>query len=181
MRSKILSALGALFLSACVKTPDGVTVVSDFELQRYLGTWYEIARLDHRFERGLENVTATYSLRDDGGVRVINRGFDPEAGEWDEAEGKAYFTGPDDRGALKVSFFGPFYGGYNIVALDDDYRWSLVMGPDRDYFWILSRTQTLAPETLDDLLERARAMGVDTEALIYPQRPAIGEPEPDPG
>jgi apolipoprotein D and lipocalin family protein len=119
-------------LQSCTGTPEGVEVVTDFELDRYLGTWYEIARLDHSFERGLSNVTANYSMRDDGGVKVINRGFNTEKSEWDEATGRAYFVGESDIGQLKVSFFGPFYGGYNIVELDDsDYQYSLVAGPDR--------------------------------------------------
>jgi apolipoprotein D and lipocalin family protein len=105
-------------LQSCTGTPEGVEVVTDFELDRYLGTWYEIARLDHSFERGLSNVTANYSMRDDGGVKVVNRGFNTEKSEWDEATGKAYFVGESDIGQLKVSFFGPFYGGYNIVELD---------------------------------------------------------------
>jgi apolipoprotein D and lipocalin family protein len=109
--STLLATILAVFLSACTGAPEGVEVVSGFDLNRYLGTWYEIARLDHSFERGLSSITATYSLRDDGGVRVINRGYNAEEGEWDEAEGKAYFVGDEDVGQLKVSFFGPFYGG----------------------------------------------------------------------
>ncbi|MBU2112930.1 MAG: lipocalin family protein [Gammaproteobacteria bacterium] len=113
--------------------PDGVTPVTPFELKRYLGEWHEIARLDHRFERGLTEVTANYSMRDDGGVKVINRGFSAEDGDWQQAEGKAYFVGDTNSGALKVSFFGPFYGGYNIAKLCDDYSVALVVGPSTDY------------------------------------------------
>lgn len=181
MRRPLMLLLSALGLTACVSVPDGVSVVRGFDLDRYLGTWYEIARLDHRFERGLENVTAEYSLRDDGGIRVVNRGLDPEKEAWDQAVGRAYPVDDPSRGQLKVSFFGPFYAAYNIVELDPSYRWALVMGPDRDYFWILSRTQTLEPDTLDALLTRARELGIDTEALIFPQRPAIAEPEPGGG
>ena len=166
-----LAVLAALFLalqSSCTGSPDGVTVVTGFEIDRYLGTWYEIARLDHRFERGLSAVTANYSLRDDGGVRVVNRGYNDQSGEWDEAIGKAYFVGASDVGQLKVSFFGPFYGGYNIVQLDkSDYQYSLVAGPDRDYLWILSRTAKMQPDILRSLVNKARELGFATDKLIF--------------
>jgi apolipoprotein D and lipocalin family protein len=167
----------AVFLTACTGAPEGVEVVSGFDLNRYLGTWYEIVRLDHRFERGLSNVTATYSLRDDGGVKVVNRGYRAEDGEWDEAEGKAYFVGDEDVGQLKVSFFGPFYGGYNIFDLDkDDYRYSMVAGPDRSYLWILSRTPEMEPELLQALIGKARDLGFDTDELIMVEH-APGAPD----
>ncbi|EQC4399728.1 lipocalin family protein, partial [Escherichia albertii] len=112
-------ATAAFLVVACSSPtpPRGVTVVNNFDTKRYLGTWYEIARFDHRFERGLEKVTATYSLRDDGGLNVINKGYNPDREMWQQSEGKAYFTGNPHRAALKVSFFGPFYGGYNVIAL----------------------------------------------------------------
>jgi len=162
----------ALFASAlqsgCTGAPDGVEPVTGFELNRYLGTWYEIARLDHSFERGLTHVTAEYSLRSDGGVRVVNRGFSNDTAEWNEAIGKAYFTGDVDVGQLKVSFFGPFYGGYNIVELDKDaYQYSLVVGPDRDYLWLLSRTPHLDPVTVNRLVDKAADLGFATNDLIY--------------
>jgi len=155
-------------LNGCTGSPDGVSVVTGFELDRYLGSWYEIARLDHSFERGLSSVTADYSLRDDGGVHVINRGFRDESGEWDEAIGKAYFVGASDVGQLNVSFFGPFYGGYNIVELDkQDYQYSLVVGPNRDYLWILSRTPQMEPNVLQSLVNRAGELGFATDELIF--------------
>ena len=155
-------------LGGCTGVPDGVKVVSGFELDRYLGTWYEIARLDHSFERGLSNVTAEYSLREDGGVHVINRGLKEESGEMAEAIGKAYFVGASDVGRLKVSFFGPFYGGYNIIELDtSNYQYSLVAGPDRDYLWILSRTPKMDPDILRSLVEKARGLGFATDDLIF--------------
>ncbi len=164
--SPLLAAL-AVLVTACSGTPDGVETVSGFELNRYLGTWYEIARLDHRFERGLSNITATYSLRDDGGVKVINRGYNDEDREWDEAEGKAYFVGDDDVGHLKVSFFGPFYGGYNVIELDKEgYQYSMVAGPDRSYLWILSRTPEMNPEVLQRLIAKARDLGFAADELI---------------
>ncbi|MFT5131972.1 MAG: apolipoprotein D and lipocalin family protein [Gammaproteobacteria bacterium] len=157
-------------LTACIGVPDGVEPVRGFELDRYLGRWYEIARLDHSFERGLSKVTADYSLRDDGGVKVINRGYDAEKRKWDEAEGKAYFIGAKDVGQLKVSFFGPFYGAYNIVELDKDgYGYALVVGPDLDYLWILSRTPTLPQTVIDELVVKAKSLGFATDKLLFVQ------------
>ena len=158
-----------LLLCGCaVAPPSGVTPVTGFELERYLGKWYEIARLDHSFERGLSDVTATYRPRDDGGVRVLNRGYDGRAGVWKEAEGRAYFIGEPAVGSLKVSFFGPFYGGYHIVALDrTDYAWAMISGPSRDYLWILARTRQLPSSVLDDLLRQAKALGFATDQLIW--------------
>lgn len=174
MRSQIpnrvpaLALLVFLLLGGCTGAPDGVVVVKDFEIERYLGTWYEIARLDHRFERGLSQVTANYSLRDDGGVHVVNRGYNIAEDEWDEAIGKAYFVGDSNVGQLKVSFFGPFYGGYNIIELDKaGYQYSLVAGPDLDYLWILSRTPQLDEATLETLLNKARDLGFATDELIF--------------
>jgi len=163
-----LALLGAsaLLLAGCTGIPRGTEPVTGFELDRYLGQWYEIARLDHSFERGLDCVTADYSLRDDGGVRVVNRGVNLSEEEVDEAEGRAYFIGDEDVGRLKVSFFGPFYGGYNVLALDDDYQWSLVAGPDRSYLWILARTPTLPDATYRDLVERAENLAFPVEELI---------------
>ncbi|PKH22423.1 hypothetical protein CIG19_14080 [Enterobacterales bacterium CwR94] len=168
---QILTGAAALASVACSTTPPkGVTVVDNFDSQRYLGTWYEIARLDHSFERGLQQVTATYSEREDGGIRVINRGFDADKQRWKESEGKAYFTGEPTRGALKVSFFGPFYGGYNVIALDSDYRYALVVGPTRHYMWILSRTPQLSRDVTDKLVAKARENGFPTDALIWVQQ-----------
>lgn len=166
---RLLAAL-ALGLCGCATgAPEGVEPVTGFELDRYLGKWHEIARLDHRFERGLSKVTAEYSMREDGGVRVLNRGYSDEKGEWKEAEGRAYFTGERTVGSLKVSFFGPFYGGYNIIELDrENYSYALVCGPDRSYLWILARTPDLAPAALERLEARAAELGFETDKLIYP-------------
>ena len=155
-------------LSGCLGIPEGAEPVEGFELDRYLGTWYEIARLDHSFERGLSDVTATYTQREGGGVKVINRGFDQKDNDWQEAEGKAFFIGDPSIGQLKVSFFGPFYGAYNIVALDrDTYQWSLVAGPDTGYLWVLARTPELDKSILDKLVETAASLGFKTNELIY--------------
>ncbi|MGM3174382.1 outer membrane lipoprotein Blc [Dickeya lacustris] len=162
-------SLTALFTVSCSspKPPAGVNVVANFSLPRYLGTWYEIARFDNRFERGLERVSATYSLREGGGITVVNRGFDPASQRWRESIGKGDFTGAPTQGALKVSFFGPFYGGYNIIALDNDYQYAVVCGPNRDYLWILSRTPTLSPLIRQALIAAARRNGFDTDKLIW--------------
>lgn len=155
-------------LSSCTGVPDGIKPITGFELDRYLGTWYEVARLDHRFERGLSQVTASYSLREEGGVQVVNRGFNAEKGEWKEAEGKAFFIDEPEVGRLKVSFFGPFYGAYNIIELDkDDYQYSMITGPNRSYLWILSRNPELDPETLERLVAKASELGFATDELIF--------------
>ncbi len=153
----------------CTGIPQGIQPVGDFQVERYLGKWYEIARLDHSFERGLTQVSAEYALREDGGLQVINRGYDATSGQWREAEGKAYFIGERDTGRLKVSFFGPFYGAYNIIALDrQEYRYVMICGADRSTFWILARTPSLEESTLTRLMAQAQAMGFATERLIYP-------------
>lgn len=164
MRRLVVVAL--LVLSACAGIPEGIEPVENFELEPYLGTWYEIARLDHSFQRGMSNVTANYSLREDGGVVVLNRGFRNEKGEWDEAEGKAYFVGDPGIGRLKVSFFGPFYGAYNVFELGDNYEYAMVAGPDHSYLWILAREPRLPQAILDELLSKAEAAGYDTSKLI---------------
>jgi apolipoprotein D and lipocalin family protein len=165
---KKLLALLVMLVPGCVGLPDGITPVSGFDINRYLGRWYEIARLDHPFERGLENVYAEYSLRDDGGVKVLNRGYDPLEKEWKQAEGKAFFTEESTVGRMKVSFFGPFYGGYNIITLDHEgYADSMVCGPNRSYLWILSRTPEMEAGLLSGLVNQAKDLGFDTESLIY--------------
>jgi apolipoprotein D and lipocalin family protein len=154
-------------LAGCLGKPDGVEPVDDFELGRYLGKWYEIARLDHSFERGLSNVTAEYSLKDDGGVRVVNRGFSRSEQKWDEAVGKAYFVETEETGYLKVSFFGPFYGSYVIFELDrEGYRYAFVSGPDTSYLWLLARTPEVPAELLQHFRDRATDLGFDTGNLI---------------
>lgn len=169
LRSGILALLLALTLAACATAPpDGVRPVTAFDLNRYLGQWHEIARLDHSFERGMRHVSATYSLQEDGSVKVVNRGYDTQRQAWKEAVGRAVFLGDSSTASLKVSFFGPFYGGYHVIALDQQhYRWSLVAGPDRDYLWILARDKTLPADVRERLLGEARALGFATEKLIW--------------
>ncbi|WP_336708753.1 MULTISPECIES: outer membrane lipoprotein Blc [unclassified Cedecea] len=163
----------ALFVVSCSSPtpPPSVTVVQNFEAKRFIGNWYEIARMDHSFESGLNQVTATYSFMDDGGLRVINRGFNPDRQMWQQAEGKAYFTGDPSVAALKVSFFGPFYGGYNVIALDKDYRHALVCGPDLSYLWILSRTPTISHDLKQQLLAIAARQGFAVDKLIWVKQP----------
>lgn len=159
--------IGLIFLSGCTGLPEGVQPVERFELNRYLGKWYEIARLDHSFERGLEQVTAEYSLRDDGGVRVINRGYSDKDKEWKEAEGKAYFVRGQDEGYLKVSFFGPFYGAYVVFELEEEgYQYAFVAGPDTSYLWLLSRTPDVSKEVMQRFVQRSKELGFDTDQLI---------------
>lgn len=154
-------------LSACsTTTPAGMTSVTPFDINRYQGKWYEIARLDHSFERGLSDVTANYRLQPDGSVEVINRGYDTRRMEWRQAVGRALFTGASNRASLKVSFFGPFYGGYHVVALDPEYRWAMVAGPSRDYFWILARDKQLPAALQEQLVQQASELGIDTGKLI---------------
>lgn len=158
----------SIFFMGCVSIPENITPVKGFDVERYKGTWYEIARLDHSFERGLERVTADYSSRSDGGITVVNKGFDPKTDTWKKAVGKAYFVGDPHEGRLKVSFFGPFYGGYNIIALDEKgYSYALVCGPDTSYLWILAREPHLDETIKSQLVQKAKALGFETEKLIY--------------
>jgi apolipoprotein D and lipocalin family protein len=168
MLKKVLPLLLLLSVCGCKYTPDGVSVVEGLDAGRYLGTWYEIARIDNTFERGLTQVNAAYSLNADGSIRVVNRGFDPRQGQWKQAVGKARFVSGADRGCLKVSFFGPFYGGYNILELDKkDYSYALVCGNNRSYLWILARQPKLPEPILAALTQKASGWGFDTNALLY--------------
>lgn len=174
---KLLLLISVLVLSGCLGMPRNVEPVKDFQLERYLGKWYEIARLDHSFERGLTQVTAEYSLKADGGVKVINRGYSAAKQQWKEAEGKAYFVNGDSEAYLKVSFFGPFYGAYVVFGLDQkDYQYAFISGPDTDYLWLLARTPTVSPEVIQQFVEMASARGFDTNSLIYVEQKAEVKP-----
>lgn len=141
--------------------------VNDFDVNRYLGTWYEIARLDHRFERGLSKVSAEYSLLEDGNIRVLNSGFSDEKQELNTAEGIAKFVAEPNLGHLKVSFFGPFYGSYVVFELDDNYEYAFVSGYNKKYLWLLSRTTDLDSSIVEHFKARAEQLGFNTDELIY--------------
>ncbi len=161
-------AVALLVLAGCaVKGPPvGIQAVKNFELATYLGTWHEIARLDHAFERGLEQVRAEYSLNEDGSVRVVNTGYDPAKKKWKTAEGRARFAGAADVASLEVSFFGPFYGGYHVVALDPA-RYALVTSGSRDYLWLLAREKSLPADLKSELVAVAKANGFEPDAWIW--------------
>ncbi len=154
-------------LFACASIPKSAKAVSPFEKERYLGLWYEIARKDFKFERNLNNTTAEYSLNDDGSIKVLNRGYNTEKNEWTQAIGKAKFVGEEDLAQLKVSFFGPFYSGYNVIALDEDYCYALVAGKNLDLLWILSREKTIPVDIKDKYIQIAKEIGYDTSDLIW--------------
>ncbi|MBN2071627.1 MAG: lipocalin family protein [Candidatus Krumholzibacteriota bacterium] len=167
MRISIAGVL-LLLLPGCLGIPENVSPVEGFELNRYLGKWYEIARLDHSFERGLDNVTAEYSMHDDGGVKIVNRGFSVSRKSWKEAEGKAYFVKQESTGYLKVSFFGPFYGSYVIFDLDrENYQYAFISGSDKSYLWFLSRTPEVEKDLIDIFVRKADSLGFETDKLIY--------------
>ena len=166
---KILIAM-ILLLTGCISVPKNIKPVDNFQIERYLGKWYEIARLDHSFERGLSSVNAEYSLRPDGGINVINRGFSSRDNKWKEIEGKGSFVDHNDVGFLKVSFFGPFYGSYVVFDLDrDNYSYALVCGPDKSYLWLLARSPQMDDNLKKRLVDKAASLGFDTTKLIYVQ------------
>jgi len=167
----LCTALMGVTLTGCMglfgvhKVPDNIQPVTNFDVNKYLGTWYEIARLDHSFESGLSQVTATYSQREDDGIRVVNKGYNAQKDQWQTAEGKAYFVDSPDKAHLKVSFFGPFYGGYIVFHLED-YQYALVTGPDKSYFWFLSRTPQVPAEIQQRLISKAKQLGFAVDELI---------------
>lgn len=166
MKKNFLFIVVGLF-AGCINLPEGITPIKDFEVNRYLGKWYEIARMDHSFERGMDQVTADYSLREDGGVTVLNRGFKTEDKDWNDANGRAYFVEDKKTGFLKVSFFRPFYGAYIIFELDEDYQYAFVAGDTSSYLWLLSRTPTISPELKAHFIEKAQSIGFNTDTLIW--------------
>ena len=165
--------LGFLLLASCMGVPANVTVVDNVNASQYIGTWYEIARLDHSFERGMDNVTAHYEMQKSGEIKVTNKGFNTTKKEWKEVVGKAYFIEPAHAdgtllGKLKVSFFGPFYGAYNIIALDRTlYNYVMICGPNKKYLWIMSRTPELTYPIKQELVSQAKQLGFATDDLIY--------------
>ncbi len=163
----ISSVIAIILLSSCASIPKGVQPISNFQKEKYLGKWYEIARLDYRFERNLNNATANYTIKENGNIRVENQGFNYKKNEWKKAIGNAKFRGSDKVGALKVSFFGPFYAGYNVVDIDENYQNALVYGSSNKYIWILSRNKTIDEKIKQRFLQKAKNDGFDIDALIW--------------
>ena len=165
---KTLTGIIGLFaVNSCVTIPKGATAITPFDKGKYLGTWYEIARMDFKFERNLNQTTANYSLNANGSIKVLNRGFNYKTGKWSEAVGKAKFAGDPNVARLKVSFFGPFYGGYNVIALDPDYKYALIAGNNTGYMWILSRMKTIPEDIKQNYLKLAKGLGFNIDALIW--------------
>lgn len=171
--SALLIGALATSLAGCLGTPDKIVPVTNFQTEKFLGTWYEIARLDYYHEKGLNQVTAHYSLRDDGGIKVINRGYLTAKGRWRESEGKAYFVEDKNTGYLKVSFFGPFYSSYVIFDIDEKYQYALVTSSNKSYLWILARTPSISGEVKAHLLAKATELGFDTNKLVYVEQAEI--------
>jgi len=171
----IISALAlvgvGIFLNSCAgKTiPEKAKAVQNFDKEKYLGKWYEIARLDFKFEKGMNNTTAEYSLKNNGMIKVDNKGYDIKNKEWKQSIGKAKFVGDETIAMLKVSFFGPFYSGYNVIAIDKEYKYALIAGESLDYLWILSRNTTIPEEIKSNYLKKAQDIGYKTSDLIWVQ------------
>jgi apolipoprotein D and lipocalin family protein len=174
MKNKILALGSAALLTAtlftlnsCRSIPKGANVIQGFNKEKYLGQWFEIARLDFVFEKNLNNTTAEYSLNEDGSIKVVNTGYNYIKNKRVASTGKAKFVGDDTEGRLKVSFFGPFYSGYNILALDSEYKYALIVGENLKYMWLLSREKTMPEAIKNDYLKIAKDLGYDTSALIW--------------
>ena len=158
--------IGILF-GSCSTIPEGAVAVKPFNKEKYLGKWYEIARIDFKFERNMNNTTAQYSINDNGTIKVVNRGYNYEKKEWKEANGIAKFVGNNDVAMLKVLFFRPFYSGYNVIAIDNDYRFALVCGKNLSYLWILSRETTIPEDIKQNYTTIAKKLGFNTSDLIW--------------
>lgn len=161
----ICSIMTGLF--SCATIPKGAVAVKPFDKEKYLGKWYEIARKDFKFERNLSNTTAEYSLNENGTIKVNNQGYNTIKGEWKQAIGKAKFVGEENTAMLKVSFFGPFYSGYNVLAIDDEYKYALIAGESTKYLWILSREVNIPEEIKDKYLKIAKEIGYNTDDLVW--------------
>ena len=172
MKNKIIigaavSLVAIALFSSCASIPKNAKAVTNFELNRYLGSWYEIARFDFRFEKNLDNVAAQYSLNKKGTIKVVNSGYNFKSKEWKSVKGIAKFKKDKSVAEIKVSFFRPFYSGYNVVAIDKDYKYALVAGKDLSYLWILSRAQTIPENIKNEYLAIAQEIGFDTTKLIW--------------
>jgi apolipoprotein D and lipocalin family protein len=163
-----LGFLGIFFLSSCsAGIPDEATAIQNFDSEKYLGKWYEIARFDYKFEKNMNQVTATYSKNPDGTIKVDNKGYDYVKNEWKQSIGEAKFVNSENEARLKVSFFKPFWSGYNVIDLDDNYKYALVAGKNLDYLWILSREKTIPESIKTRFLEKAKSVGYNTSDLIW--------------
>ena len=165
----VIAAISVVLLNSCSSStiPEGASAVEPFDMKRYTGKWYEIARLDFKYEKGLNNTTADYSENEDGTIRVINRGYDVKKGKWKEAIGKAKFVDKTNEARLKVSFFGPFYSGYNVIAIDPEYRYALVAGESLKYLWLLSRETAMPESVKQEYLSEAKTLGYNTAELVW--------------
>jgi len=170
MESTISNTVLILILTmlfSCSTIPKGVTAAHQFDKQKYLGKWYEIARLDFKFEKNLNNTTAEYSLNSNGTIKVLNRGFNTKTQKWKSVTGKARFIKEENIGMLEVSFFGPFYSGYNVIAIDKEYKYALVAGKNLKYLWILSRDTSIPEDVKRNYLEFAKSLSFKTEDLVW--------------
>lgn len=163
----LLGAVTVALIQSCKTIPEGAVPVQSFDVKKYLGKWYEIARFDSRFEKDLKNVTAQYSFNSDSSIKVVNRGYDIKKNSWKEATGKAKFRESKEVGKLKVSFFGPFYAGYNVIAVDANYQYALVAGKNLKYLWLLSRNKTMPRDVRESFLEKAKQAGYNTSSLVW--------------
>lgn len=167
IKSLFVGIVNLLIIGSCTFIPKGVNAVKPFYKEKFVGRWYEIARLDFKFERGFSNVSAVYSLNDDGTIKVFNQGYNMESKLWEEVYGKAKFVGDPKEGRLKVTFFYPFYSGYNVIAVDDNYHYMMVAGKSREYLWILSRQKTIPDSVKNQYLQLARDYGFNTSELLW--------------
>ena len=157
----------SLLLHSCRTIPKGVSAVHHFEKEKYLGKWFEVARLDYSFEKNLNNVTAEYSLNKNGTIKVVNRGYNFKKDKDQKSVGKAKFVDADTVGKLKVSFFGPFYAGYNVIAIDEAYKYALIAGKNHKYLWLLSREKTMPANIKNEYLSIAKKVGYDINKLVW--------------
>ena len=163
----VVGATLAFALKSCKTIPKGSVAVKPFDKEKYLGKWYEIARLDFHYEKNMNNTSAEYSLNEDGSIKVVNRGYNYIKDEEKEAIGKAKFVGSSDEAKLKVSFFGPFYAGYNVIAIDSDYKYALIAGKNLKYLWLLSRKKTMPEKVKQAYLKKAESLGYDVSKLVW--------------
>lgn len=171
----VLGTAGYLLNRRNLSIPTDATPIDNFDITKYLGKWYEIARLNYRYEKGLSNVTANYTMNNNGSISVVNKGYDEKKEEWESTKGKGKFIGDKKTGRLKVSFFGPIYSAYNIIALDKDYQSAVVVGSNTDYAWILSRTPELPEEVINQHLKTLEDVGVKTSEMVWPTHDKVSK------